>query len=73
MGTMTASTVTSLIDLAVKYGPTAVQAFINLFKKGDPTIADVEAAFNGLKTYDSFGIPGVAPTAPTTPTPASLA
>lgn len=58
---MGADTLTALINLAVKYGPTAVQAFIELFKKGDPTITEVEAAFAGLRKYEDLGIPDKVP------------
>jgi hypothetical protein len=58
---MGADTITSLINLAVKYGPVAVQAFIELFKKGEPTIAEVEAAFAGLRKYEDIGIPDQVP------------
>ncbi len=65
MGTISAATLATLVSLADKYGPVAVQGIINLFKKADPTITDVEAAFAQLKPYSDFGIPDKAPAAPT--------
>lgn len=67
MGTLSATTLEALVTLGAKYGPIAVQAIIDLFKKTDPTIADVEAAFAQLKKYEDFGIPAVAPTAAASP------
>jgi hypothetical protein len=68
---MSAAAIEALVVLAAKYGPTAVTSIIALFKKTDPALEDVATAFEQLKTYESFGIPAVAPTAPTTATPAS--
>lgn len=62
---MSATAVEALITLAVKYGPTAVEGIINLFKKqnsdGTFTLADVEAAFTSLKKYEGYGIPDKVP------------
>lgn len=64
MSTLSLETVEAIIQLANKYGPEIVPAITALFKKGEPTIADVEAAFVNLKPYSAYGIPDVAPTKP---------
>lgn len=65
---MSIAALEGLIVLASKYGPEAITGITALFKKADVTVADVEAAFGNLKTYVSYGIPDIAPTAPVTPT-----
>lgn len=64
---LSATALESLITILAKYGPTAAQAVLDLFKKADPTTADVDALFSQLKKYEDFGIPAVAPTAAASP------
>ena len=51
----------AIIQLAAIYGPDIVTGIEGLFKKSNPTIADVQAVFAGLKPYSDFGIPDKAP------------
>ena len=51
----------ALMALAEKYGPTVFQIIKDLTNKKDATIADVEAAYLGLRTYESFNIPETVP------------
>jgi len=55
-----------ILSFAAKYGIPAAEEIIAVLKKPDATIADVEAAFAKVKTYDSYNIPNLPPT-PTTP------
>lgn len=57
---MSAAAIEALIILAAKYGPALVTDIISLFKKENPTVADVEALFGSIKPYEAYGI--VAPT-----------
>jgi len=57
---MDPATITLLIGIAVKYGPDLVFSLIASIKKleGQATVsvADIEAAFEPLKPYSSYGI-----------------
>ena len=64
MPTLSFDNILTLVQALVKYGPEAVQAIINLLKKSNPTVADVETLFAGLKPYSYYGIPDVVPTSP---------
>lgn len=59
--------VTLLIQAAIQYGIPAAEEIIAVLKKPDATIADVEALFAKVKTYDQYNIPNL----PTAPTPAA--
>ena len=61
---MSPAAIEALIILAAKYGPEFVMAIIALFKKPNPTIADVEAIFADVKPYDAYGIPVTVPIKP---------
>ena len=58
---MSPAAIEALIILAAKYGPEFVMTVIALFKKPNPTVADVEALFANVKPYAAYGIPDVAP------------
>ena len=49
-----------LLQFGLKYGPEAVQSISTLINNKALTIADVQAAFTGLKPYSAYGIPDVA-------------
>lgn len=53
---MSAAAIEALIILAAKYGPVLVTDIIALFKKENPTVADVDALFGKIKSYESYGI-----------------
>ena len=70
---MSPATIEALIVLAAKYGPELVTGLIALFKKQNPTLADIEALFANVKPYDSYGIgPGALAPAPPPPPPVVL-
>ncbi len=46
-----------LVQAGLKYGPDIVLEITSLLKKSDATIADVEALFGKIKTYEQFEIP----------------
>lgn len=54
-------------QLLLKYGPDIAHAFVLLFHKPDPTLADWETLFAQVKTYDEYmaaaGVTAPAPTA----------
>ena len=53
---MDPATIEALIVLAAKYGPGLVNDLIAVWKKPNPSIADVEAVFANVNPYASFGI-----------------
>lgn len=67
---MTPATIVLIAQFAVQYGIPAAQELIALLKKPDATIADVEALFAKVKSYDSYNIPNL-PVPPTPVAPAS--
>lgn len=64
---MTSATIALIAQFAIQYGIPAAQELIALLKKPDADIADVEALFLKIKTYDSYNIPNL----PVPPQPAS--
>lgn len=58
---MTPTIIATIVQAAITYGPAFAQDLIALFKKKDPTIADVEALFAKVQPYASYGIPDVVP------------
>lgn len=68
----TAATPPSALDMlfgyALKYGPTLVADVLVALKKNGITVSEVETIFQGVKSYESFGIN---PNAPVKPEPQS--
>jgi len=54
-----------ILQFAVQYGIPAAQEAIALLKKPDATLADVEALFAKVKTYEQYNIPNLQTPAPT--------
>lgn len=50
-----------IITEALQYGPEFVKSVIAALQKPNPTVADVEALFQGVKPYSAYGIPDIAP------------
>ena len=50
-----------IADVAIKYGPQLALALSVIFTKKKPTLADVEKLFAGVKRYEDYGIPAIAP------------
>lgn len=53
-----------LIQFALQYGIPAAEDIIAALKKPDATIADVEALFAKIKSYDQYNIPNLPTTVP---------
>ena len=45
------------ITEALQYGPDFVKSVIAAFQKPNPTIADIEVLFAGVKPYSAYNIP----------------
>lgn len=56
---MTPALIATLVQYAVQYGIPAVMDVIAIIKRPDATIADVEAMFSKVKTYDQYNIPNI--------------
>lgn len=54
-------TILLIIQYAITYGIPAAQDLIAILKKPDATIADVEALFAKVKTYEQYNIPNNPP------------
>ena len=50
-----------LIQYGIQYGIPAAEEIIAVLKKPDATVADVEALFAKIKTYEQYNIPAVVP------------
>ena len=61
---MSPALIVTILSLAEKYGPDVFKVIRDLTNKKDATIDDVEAAYLGLRTYESFNIPATVPTKP---------
>ncbi len=62
---MSPAAIEAIIILAAKYGPELVMGLIGIFKKADPTLADIEALFANVKPYSAYQIgPQPTPTPP---------
>jgi len=48
-----------LLQYGITYGLPAVMDIIAALKKPDATIADVEALFAKIKTYEQYNIPNI--------------
>lgn len=53
---MSPTVVEAIIVALVRYGPEVATSIIALFQKKDVTVADIEALFAQIKTYESYGI-----------------
>jgi len=49
------------ITEALQYGPAFVKQVIAAFQAPNPTVADIEALFAGVKPYSTFNIPDTTP------------
>ena len=52
-----------LIQEALQYGPEFIAKLVAIIQKPDATIAEVEALFQTVKPYSSYGIPDKVPVA----------
>lgn len=58
---MTPATIAIIAQFAIQYGIPAAQDLIALFKNQNATIADVEAMFAKVLTYEQYNIPVLTP------------
>lgn len=61
---MSEALILTLLQYGLKYGIPAVEQIIATIKKPDYTLADVEAMFGAIKTYEQYDIPNLTPPPP---------
>ncbi len=61
---MSPALISILLQYGIQYGIPAVMEIIALIKKPDATVADIEALFAKIQTYEQYNIPNVTAPAP---------
>ena len=69
MPTLSVDNILTILQALMKYGPEAYKSIVTLLTKSNPTVADVDVLFAGLKPYAAYNIPDLVPGLTVVPPP----